>query len=262
MADEANLVACALTDHDTVAGVPEFLAEGEKYPNLKLYSGVEISSRHNYREIHIVGLGVDHTNGELLEFLDKMRQDRIVRAETMAEKLANKGYPLPDSWRKLDVVGRMHFAELLKEHYNFSTISEVFEKLLRRGMPGYVPRILPAPDSVIKVIHAAGGVAIWAHPVYSQQRERAWAKKVLKHLAPAGLDGMEGFYSGFTAEQMLIVRNLTEEFKLFRSGGSDFHGAGHTGVAVGVGYGELKVPDELLHDIDEKLKLYREGKDE
>ena len=258
LADQAGLAACVLTDHDTLDGVPGFLAAGKNYPDLELFSGVEISTRYGYREIHIVGLGVDIKSAVLNRFLSQMRQERWKRAELMADKLAGLGYPLPESWKALEVVGRMHFAELLKENYSFTSINEVFEKLLRRGTAGYVPRILPPPVEVISAIHAAGGVAIWAHPLYSQMRERSWGKKVLRHLVPMGIDGMEGHYSGFTEEQMIMVKGLAADYQLFLSGGSDFHGAGHEGVAIGTGYGDLHVPIELLGVIKEKIKFYQE----
>ncbi len=261
-ADEAKLVACALTDHDTVSGIDEFLTEGKKYPNLKLYSGVELSSLFGTRELHIVGLGFDHNSPELLEFLANMRIERRQRAELMAQKLASCGYPVPDIWQEREVIGRMHFAEMLKDNYPFETLNDVFATLLRPGKPGFVPRTLPMPTDAIKIIHQAGGVAIWAHPLYEQAKERAFGRKVLKRLIPAGLDGMEGYYSGFSEIQEIMIHGLANDNNLLLSGGSDFHGNGHSGVKVAVGHGNLYVPESLLEGIDAKIEFHQKHRGE
>lgn len=260
LANNANLAACAITDHDTIEGVDAFLAAGKKFPDMKCYSGVELSSRYGYRELHIIGLGIDHHNQQLQKFLDNMKLERLRRARIMSERLAACGYPVPDeTWINHEVVGRMHFARILCSIYNFEDTNAVFEKLLRHGAPGYVPRLLPAPAEVIQIIHQAGGAAIWAHPVYANVRERQWAKKVLRHIAPAGLDGMEAYYAGFCQEQTELVKNLAEEFGLILSGGSDFHGSGHKNIAVGSGYGNLHVPDDVIPPLENRLQDIRAG---
>ena len=256
-ADAAGLAACALTDHDTVEGVDEFLACQSQFPDMKLYTGVELSSRHNHRELHIVGLGLDHRSAPFRRFLDDMKGERLRRAEMMAQRLADCGYGVGDDWRKHEVVGRMHFALLVMEKYDFPDCNSVFEKLLRHGAPAYVPRIVPSPGEVIERIHAAGGIAIWAHPVYERAGERHWARKILRQLVSDGLDGIEAYYSRFSPTQTLMVENLAEEFGLLLSGGSDFHGSGHPGVEVGVGYGSLSVSAKLLEAIDRQIALRR-----
>ncbi len=260
LADNARLAACAITDHDTIEGVDAFLNAGRNFPDMKCFAGVELSSRYGYRELHIIGLGIDHHNQELRKFLDNMKLERLRRAKIMSERLALCGYPVPDGeWIDHEVVGRMHFARILCKLYDFPDTNAVFEKLLRHGAPGYVPRILPSPAEVIQVIHQAGGAAIWAHPVYANTRERQWAKKVLKHIAPAGLDGMEAYYSAFCEEQTILVKNLAQEFQLILSGGSDFHGSGHKNITVGFGYGNLYVPAEIIQPLEQKLHAIRNG---
>jgi len=251
-ADAAGLAAAALTDHDTLDGLPRFLACAEKYPELSLIPGVEISTRFNNRELHIVGLWVDMNSSELADFLAKMREGRKRRAETMAIKLAALGYPLPDEeWRSLEVVGRMHFARLLFKHYQFSDLNDVFCKLLRRGTPGFVPRQLPPPEEAIAVLHRAGAVAVWAHPVFAQAGERGWMKRVLKHLVPAGLDAAEVCYSGFSPQQIALVSELAERNGLAFSGGSDCHDISGS-PPVG---GTLPVPNSLLAPLEARRRL-------
>ena len=169
-----------------------------------------------------------------------MKLERLRRARIMSERLAQCGYPVPDEeWINHEVVGRMHFARILCRIYNFEDTNAVFEKLLRHGAPGYVPRLLPTPAEVIQVIHQAGGAAIWAHPVYANGRERQWAKKVLR--------------------QTTLVKNLAQEFDLILSGGSDFHGAGHKNIAVGSGYGNLFVPAEVIAPLENRIENIRAG---
>lgn len=260
MAEELGLAAVALTDHDTVDGVPEFLSRAADYPELKLYSGVELSSAFHYRELHIVGLGVNPQSPELLAFLEAMRQERLRRAETMAVKLAACGYPLPEAeWRSLKVVGRMHFARLLAARYPFSSLDEIFEKLLKRNMPGFVQRRLPSPEEAINIIHASGGAAVWAHPVFAAAGERSWMRKVLKRIVPAGLDGIEVHYAGFSPEQTAMAAAMAQEFHLFASGGSDFHGGGPNQSRLGVGYGNLSVPSGLLAALDQRIAAISGG---
>ena len=260
LANNAGLAACAITDHDTIEGVEEFLLAGKNFPEMKCFPGVELSSRYGYREIHIIGLGINHHNQELRKFLDNMKLERLRRARIMSERLAQCGYPVPDEeWINHEVVGRMHFARILCRIYNFEDTNAVFEKLLRHGAPGYVPRLLPTPAEVIQVIHQAGGATIWDHPVYANGRERQWAKKVLRHITPAGLDGMEAYYAGFCEEQTTLVKNLAQEFDLILSGGSDFHGAGHKNIAVGSGYGNLFVPAEVIAPLENRIENIRAG---
>ncbi|MDD4817775.1 MAG: PHP domain-containing protein [Victivallaceae bacterium] len=263
LAEAKRLAAVALTDHDTVSGIPEFLAEAPRYPELRLIPGVELSSRFNNRELHIVGLEIDVENQEFLDFLEKMRLERVARAEKMALKLAALGLPLPEEdWRPLAVIGRMHFAKLLTKHYpeKFPTPDTVFESLLRRNLPGFVPRVLPHPAEAIALIHRAGGAAVWAHPVFAAAGERAWLKRVLKHLTPAGLDGIEVNYVTFTPEQTALVSEAAEQYNLMRSGGSDFHGVGLPVCEVGTGRGNLNVPADMLAELDKRTAAIRNAK--
>ena len=92
----AGLSAIALTDHDTTDGIREFLSCQEKYPEIELIAGVELSSRLGAKEIHIVGLFIDPENDYLQDFMYKMRQDRIIRAKAMQSKLASLGYEVTD----------------------------------------------------------------------------------------------------------------------------------------------------------------------
>lgn len=256
LARQAGLTALALTDHDTINGLSEFIAASAGLENFTAVPGVEISSRYGARELHILGLFIDYTSPRLLAFLDQLRQERLERARTMAVRLASLGYPLDVetlfSGPNGDAVGRPHFATMLVENYQFTTVAEVFDTLLKRGAPAYVARRLPDPLKVIQEIHACGGMAIWAHPIYRESRERSWARRVLRHLVPAGLDGVEAYYTSFAPEQTRILLQLAEEFQLAVTGGSDYHGSRHPEIALGCGYGNLAVDAGLLAKLVER----------
>ena len=176
------------------------------------------------------------------------------------EKLEQAGYPV--SLEEVEavsggkIIGRPHFAQVIKEKYAFNTLQDVFENCLKRGTPGYHPRVLPWPAEAIAAIHAAGGVAVWAHPVYRNQNERSWVRRVLRKIAPEGLDAVEAYYSKFDATQTRIVIELAKEFNLALSGGSDFHGENSPGVMPGTGFGGLEVPENLLPPLLEIAKKY------
>ena len=248
-----GLSGVALTDHDTAKGIDEFMAAAEEYPTLTAIPGVEISSRYQTRELHILGLFIDPDNRTFKQFLLNARDERLLRAEAISIKLKALGYPV-DLDAMLagpqgDSIGRPHFATKLRDDYEFSSLGEVFDQLLRRGAPAYVPRHLPDPFAGIEAIHAAGGIASWAHPIYRAYRERSWARQVLKRLVPAGLDAVEGYYSAFTPSQSEIMTSLASEFGIGVSGGSDYHGTCHENIELGSGAGDLRVPGTLLEDL-------------
>ena len=258
-AAEAKLYAVALTDHDTTAGIPAFLKEAEKCPGLHAVPGVELSTVFGARELHIVGLFINYTNEQLKDFLEEQRRKRQLRNEAIRLKLNSLGFPL--TWDEpafaaadsSSSIGRPHFARALMERYGFPSMRTVFDKLLKRGCPAYVARELPDPKQAIDAIHAAGGLAVWAHPVYRERNERAWARRIMKRFAPLGLDGVEGYYSMFSASETAMITELAELYGLLLSGGSDFHGTNST-VALGTGAGGLCVPDELFDRIYQKYK--------
>ena len=155
----AGLTALALTDHDTVAGLADFMARQKDFPQMELIPGIEFSSHDAARELHIVGLFIDPENPELLAMIDSMRRSRQVRGELMMQKLSSLGYTvtldeLISAGAPPDAPGRPHFAQVLVNKYNFPDNKTVFERLLKRGLPGYVQRELPPPQEVSDSINA------------------------------------------------------------------------------------------------------------
>ena len=224
----------------------------------------ELSTMFGNRELHFVGLFIDPETSELAEFLERMREGRRRRNELIRLKLNTLGFPV--TWDEPEFagassdsasIGRPHFARALMRKYGFPTMQSVFDRLLKRGCAAYVPRELPDPARAIEVIHAAGGIAVWAHPVYRERNERAWAKRIMKRFAPLGLDAVEGYYSMFGPQETALVIELAGVYNLAVSGGSDFHGANSPTIPLGSGAGGLFVPPELLAPLKERCAARR-----
>ena len=257
LAHELHLQAVALTDHDTVDGLAEFMAAGAEYPECEAVPGVELACSFMNREIHIVGLFIDRNNPVLLEFIENARIERCRRNRDIFVKLELKGYPLDMSMPEfdgytLDSIGRPHFARALVNRFGFANIRQVFDKLLGHNRPAYVPRKLPDPRLAIDAIHASGGVAVWAHPVQRERNERAWLTRAARKLAALGLDAVEGYYSMFGQAESAMVCETAPRYSLAISGGSDFHGENSPDVVLGFGAGGLRVPAELLAGLKAK----------
>lgn len=255
LAAEKQLTALALTDHDTLSGLDEFLAAGEEFPGVRTIPGVEISVRlERDNEAHIVGLFIDHRSPDFNAFLSEIRTNRNQRNEDMLHRLNSLGYVVNmDELLALspgESVGRPAVAALLIQKGYFDTMGDVFDACLRRGMPGYVPRVLPTPEACIHQIHAAGGVAIWAHPVYRRKNERTYVRVTLENFQHYRLDGIETYYTVFTESQHRMLCEFAERYHLVQSGGSDFHGGNQPRVSLGSGFGDLQVPESLLAPLE------------
>ncbi|MDT8389716.1 MAG: PHP domain-containing protein [Lentisphaeria bacterium] len=248
-----GLRAVALTDHDTVAGAPTFMAVCAR-TGLEGVPGVELSASWHGGSLHIVGLFIDPENATLDTLLRGVRDNRRNRNQAMITRLRANGMAISmeDVVAEAggDVVGRPHFASVLVRKGYCQTYRDVFDHWLGMGKPAYIRRFLPLPTEAIDGIHAAGGVAIMAHP-FGNPNGTAVSKvrKMLKTMAAIGLDGLEVYYSDHSPAETAQARQLAADFGLLISGGSDFHGDRNPGVELGAGRGDLHVPDQLLEPL-------------
>ena len=261
MARARGLSAVALTDHDTAAGIPEFLAAAGKAPRPRCIPGIELACRWYTANLHIVGLFIDPTEESLKKLLENIQAARRERNRLIMERLAALGAPVAaetlDAVARGEVTGRPHFAQALIAAGHCRTLQEAFSRFLARGGPAYVRRALPLPKAAIEAIHAAGGVAVWAHPAATRGPSAARMRQVCRRLAAYDLDGIEVCYAQYSPRDTATVRALAREFHLLPSGGSDFHGDNSPGVAMGTGRGDLRVPDEWLGPLEERAAAYR-----
>ena len=232
-AADAGVTLLALTDHDSVDGVPEALAAA-RVKNIALVPAAELSSVHDgHEDLHILGYAFDHTDSTLLDALEDFRADRVRRIFAMADRLRELGFALDDArFRAHAAPGRPHLADALLAHpANAQRLRDegidgknaLFPAYLVPGAPGYVRRSRPTVPQAIDVIHAAGGLAVWAHPFWDLDEPL----DTLHEFAGFGIDGVEAFYPTFTAEQTAQLHAAARERGLLTTGSTDFHGPAH-----------------------------------
>jgi 3',5'-nucleoside bisphosphate phosphatase len=236
----AGVELLALTDHDSVGGIEEALAEGPR-AGVRVIPATELSSVDEaYEELHILGYLVDHHDPSFAATLEDLRRDRERRVLAMADLLRADGFELDDSELRRrqaagDPLGRPHLAHALLDHpanaeriaaERIGSLRELFPRYLVPGAPTYVARTRPTVGEAIELIHSAGGVAVWAHPFWDVQ-EPDTVRAMLERFAVLGIDGVEAFYPPYTREQVDLLCTIAEELDLLTTGSSDFHGSEH-----------------------------------
>jgi predicted metal-dependent phosphoesterase TrpH len=227
----AGVRLLAVTDHDTLAGVREVIAGSALPAGLELLPGIELNAvvtdRPELREseVHVLGLGVDPDDDALEATLALQRSRRRARFELMVARLAEIGRPIEDALETLpstgddDALGRPRVARAMIAKGYVATIEEAFSIYLSRGRPGYVPREGLGPVEAIRVIRAAGGLAVLAH--FGEAPERV---EIVRELRDAGLGGLEVYYRTFDALTVEAVGRVALDLALVATGGSDYHG--------------------------------------
>ena len=251
-AAKIGLVALALTDHDTTAGLPRFLAAAAGGP-VRAVPGVELSVDCSSGVMHMLGYWMDLENPELLRQMAWIRDGRAMRNRIMLEKLNALGFAM--TWDEVqafageDVVGRPHFAQVMLQKGYAKDKNEAFDKWLGDGKPGYADRPRLTAEVAVALIRQAGGVAVLAHP-YSLHVGKDAMASLLIELATAGLAGVECYYSEHSADLTKEYLAMARQANLVPTGGSDFHGEVSPGIHLGVGFGGLCVPDEVLAQLE------------
>ena len=248
LADTLKIEAVALTDHDTIDGIPEAI-DAARHRAVRFVPGVELSCEIEHGALHIIGLFIDHTHPGLNALLDEATANRNARNAKIADRFCDLGMPLTlaevEEKAIIGTVGRPHFAAVLTEKGYTHSIREAFLKYLGKNGAAYYPKVRIAPDRAIRTISEAGGLSVLAHPDQTHLGGKALAD-YLQGLRDSGLDAMETHYSGYTVSRSRKYRKLAIRLGLMQSGGSDFHGGVKPGLALGAGPGDLHVPSELL----------------
>ena len=248
MGRAAGLSGLALTDHDCMKGIPEFLEAG-KGKDIRLVPGIELSVDCEGGQMHMLGYWMDPQNDELNAQLEWVRDGRAMRNRKILENLNGLGFAM--TWDEVlaaagdGVVGRPHFAQIMIDKGYAKEKREAFDLWLGDGKPGYADRPRLTAERAIALIRGAGGVAVLAHPFTIRVGKERMAALVA-HLKEAGLAGMECYYSEHSADLTAEYLALAAANGLVPTGGSDFHGAMSPGVSLGTGMGGLCVPDETI----------------
>lgn len=249
-AEEAGLSAIALTDHNSVAGLPEFLAvksDVERVP------GIEFTTEHNGIELHIIGLLVEEKDYPAIrERLEILRQNKDIATKKLVENLQKAGYDLSLEHlqsKTQGIINRAHIATALTEKGYTASVNEAFTKLLSPECGYYESPKRPDACDTIAFIKSIGAVAILCHPFLNLTEAELLA--FLPLAKKAGLDAMETVYSTYDEATTQRAKSIAKEFGLLESGGSDFHGANKPDISVGKGRGNLVIPMEFLEKMRE-----------
>ncbi|EGR0024663.1 PHP domain-containing protein [Vibrio alginolyticus] len=222
-----DIEVLAITDHDTVDG----LALAKQYVQdnnlpIKIINGIEISTVWHNKDIHIVGLNIDPENEQLSALIEQQKQHRITRSELIAERLQKATrVGVLEEVRQIAgdaPVTRAHFAKWLVDNGYAKTMQMVFKKYLTRNNPGYVPPNWCSMKDAVDAIHAAGGMAVLAHPGRYKLTAK-WIKRLLAAFVEAGGDAMEVAQPQQAQQERRNLADYAIQYKLLASQGSDFH---------------------------------------
>ncbi len=255
-AQQRNLSAIALTDHNTVAGLPDFLkaAQGK---TVEAIPGVEFSTDYEGTELHILALYLnekyfDHVTELMMQYHRRKEQSNI----DLVEKLNQAGYhinyeKIKSSTPEGQVNRALIAAELTALGYTASN-KEAFERLLRPSCGYYTPPKRFAPEEMLGIISDLGAVSVLAHPYLNLDEERL--RVFLAKAKGWGLQGMEVRYSTYDDQTTAAAFAMADRFDLLYSGGSDFHGGNKPDIQLGQGRGSLTVPSKWAAKIRENVQ--------
>ncbi|MCP3821589.1 PHP domain-containing protein [Streptomyces sp. A3M-1-3] len=226
----AGLDVVALTDHDTVGGHAEAIAATPE--GLTLVTGAELSCRVDGVGLHMLAYLFDPAEPELARERELVRDDRVPRARIMVAKLQELGVPV--TWEQVariagdGSVGRPHIATALVELGVVETVSDAFTpQWLANGGRAYAEKHELDPFEAIRLVKAAGGVTVFAHPL-AVKRGQVVPESAMAELASAGLDGIEVDHMDHDAPARARLRGLAAELGLLTTGSSDYHGSRKT----------------------------------
>ena len=250
-------LAIALTDHNTVSGLPEFLSEAQRL-GVTAIPGIEFSTIHNGQEFHLVGLFLDSCHyGRIEQMMERFHILKEISNKEMIRKLNQAGYVIDyadvKQRNRNAHPNRAHIATELADRGYVGSINEAFDTLVGDDCPFYVSCERLETVAAIRLLRQMQAVPILAHPLKDVSKEKL--RQILPELKAAGLVGMEVQHCTYDDGAISLAERIATEFDLLHSGGSDFHGTNKPKVKLGVGTGNLAVPERYL----EQLRAYRQS---
>ncbi len=231
---DAGINILALTDHDTIAGWQEAEAALVSHPkkaSLKLVLGSEISCQdRDGTSIHMLGLLFDPNFEPLMQEMEKTRENRLTRMERIVARLNESGIEITMAEvyaQKRDdaTLGRPHLADALVARGHIANRDEAFATYLHNGSKFYINHYSPSPIDAIRLIKAAGGVSIIAHPLASRSGRKV-EPEIFTELIEAGLDGIEVNHRDNAEDEKSLLLEIARQHNLVVTGSSDYHGTG------------------------------------
>ena len=253
-AHKIGLTAIALTDHDVVSGCPELQRAAKKYPDLLAINGCEFGVDHP-ATMEIIALNIKN----LAPYIE--RQNILVKSREDAcreriEKLHKLGYHI--TWEDVafdknnqprKMLAKPHIVKFLVKSGQINDKEFAYKQLLAEGGPAYVEAKSPSPEDTIDFIRQTGAVSILAHPCLIKLKGQDLFNEIAR-LQKCGLQGIEVEHSHMSADEIKEYHKIADTLGLLKSGGSDFHGKGeHYGSELGIGRGQVHLPDEYLEKI-------------
>jgi 3',5'-nucleoside bisphosphate phosphatase len=219
----------SVTDHDTMAGVPEAAAAASSL-GLAFVPGIEVTAVHDGRDVHVLGYCLDPDAPGLSQIIAGQRRQRLDRAREIAARLEAAGAPIDvddlvasSTSRTGKSIARPQIAQALIRAGHVATVAEAFDRYLGEHCRAYVPHRGHSPHEVVQFIRQAGGVASLAHPGTIKSPD---TEALIAELVEAGLDALEAYHSDHEPETRARLVRLARQHGLLVTGGSDYHGEG------------------------------------
>lgn len=250
-----DLCVIAVTDHDTTAGLDAAIAEAERINTdaeeciLRVIPGIELSASYKGKDVHILGYQIDYHNAAFQNTLHKIQTSRIARNQEMMERICKIGFEITEQELQERfgdaVITRAHYAICMVERGFINDKEEAFQKYLNRGCPCYVPKNTISAKEAIDLILSVNGKPVLAHP-FMYKLSLNEIKSMVADLKDFGILGLEAIYSANKWNEEMHVRQMAKQHGLFITGGTDYHGLAKPTLDLGVGYGNMKIPVEVL----------------
>jgi predicted metal-dependent phosphoesterase TrpH len=250
LARERGLTALGITDHDTLFGWDEALAEGARL-GVEIVPGVELSTSYPGGRFHILGYYIRATS-HLSAELERLQVARANRNVEIFQNLRDLGVGVEEEavlayCGPNGQIGRPQIARAMLDAGHVASVQEAFDQYLADGKPGYATKAVLSPQDAIAYIHDAGGVAIWAHPPIGRKHSYEELTEKLEDMIGWGLDGLEIYYARYTPEDTAWTREMVQKYNLIGAGGSDFHGVSKPDITLGVVQDGLTVSEDVLN---------------
>lgn len=257
LAQDLNLGAIAITDHDTIDGSKEAIALGIP-PSIQFLTGVEISASPPPSfpcsgSFHLLGYSINLNDPALNNILSLLQESRKNRNPKILTLLSNMGIRLTLEEIRSGVgecqLGRPHIAQIMVKRGYVQSIDEAFERYLGRGKPAYVDKYRIDCNRAIEIITKAGGIPVLAHPVLLQIEHVEILEDLVIILKKMGLKGIEVYYPEHTQDLVSYYIEIAHRHNLLITGGTDFHGAIKPEIKMGSGKGDLSIPYALYEEL-------------
>ncbi len=260
LASQSGLSWLSITDHDTVSGLRSAV-QAAAHSNVRLITGLEISV--DQPRAHILGYGIDYHDDQLRGSLERVAESRRRRNPRIVQRLQQLGYEVTEDDVEAqsdgDIIGRVHIAKALVEKGYFANTGAVFDNLIGWGRPAYVDRERLTAKEGIALIQDAGGVAVLAHPgLISEDHDEI--TRIVSSLMECGLQGIEAVYTEHSKELAQFLIDLATSRNLVWTGGTDFHGSNKPGILLGIGRGDMAIPDEVAERLQSAIDSSRRAK--